>query len=49
MSRTLEETRHFKADEKRIKGSGRHDWEKMRDAIKELMDDRALKKTMARP
>ena len=44
MSRTLKETKQFKADKKRIKGSGRHDWAKVRDAVKELMNDRALEK-----
>jgi mRNA interferase YafQ len=40
--RTLEETSQFKRDKKRIKGSGRHDWNKMRDVVKELMNDRPL-------
>ncbi|MGB4116190.1 MAG: type II toxin-antitoxin system YafQ family toxin [Polaromonas sp.] len=44
MSRILKETKQFKADKKRIQGSGRHDWTKMRDAVKELMNDRALEK-----
>ena len=39
MARTLEETRQFKRDKKRIKGSGRHDWDKMRAFVKELMND----------
>jgi hypothetical protein len=30
MSRKLKETATFKSDKKRIKGSGRYDWEKMR-------------------
>ena len=30
MSRALKETSQFKTDKKRIKGSGRYDWEKMR-------------------
>jgi addiction module RelE/StbE family toxin len=40
MSRALKETSQFKADKKRIKGSGRYDWEKMRSVVKELMNDR---------
>ena len=44
MSRSLKETRQFKADKKRIKRSGRHDWEKMRAVVKELMNDRSLDK-----
>ena len=46
MSRVLKETRQFKADKKRIQGSGRHDWAKMREAVKELMNDRALDKQL---
>jgi mRNA interferase YafQ len=42
MSRKLKETGQFKTDKKRIKGSGRYDWEKMRDVVKELMNDRPL-------
>ena len=42
MARALEETRQFKRDKKRIKGSGRFDWEKMRAVVKELMNDRPL-------
>lgn len=42
MVRTLEETRQFKRDKKRIKGSGRNDWEKMRAVVKVLMNDRTL-------
>ena len=42
MSRKLKETGQFKTDKKRIKGSGRHDWEKMRHVVKELMNDRSL-------
>ena len=42
MARTLEETSQFKRDKKRIKGSGRHDWDKMRAVVKELMNDRPL-------
>ena len=42
MSRQLKETGQFKADKKRIKGSGRYDWQKMRTVVKELMNDRLL-------
>ncbi len=42
MPRTLEETTQFKRDKKRIKGSGRYDWEKMRTVVRELMNDRLL-------
>jgi mRNA interferase YafQ len=42
MPRFLKETGQFKADKKRIKGSGRYDWEKMRAIVKELMNDRPL-------
>ncbi|MRD48003.1 type II toxin-antitoxin system mRNA interferase toxin, RelE/StbE family [Caenimonas koreensis DSM 17982] len=42
MPRHLEETGQFKRDKKRIKGSGRYDWEKMRTVVKELMNDRVL-------
>lgn len=44
MPRVLQETRQFKTDKKRIKGSGRYDWTKMRSVVKELMNDRALDK-----
>lgn len=40
MPRVLEETSRFTRDKKRIKGSGRHDWEKMRAVVQELMHDR---------
>ena len=40
----LKETGQFKKDKKRIKGSGRYDWTKMRDVVKELMNDRPLDK-----
>lgn len=46
MSRVLKETKQFKADKKRIQGSGRHGWPKMREAVKELMNDRALDKQL---
>lgn len=42
MSRKLKESGQFKTDKKRIKGSGRYDWEKMREVVKELMHDRPL-------
>ena len=42
MPRFLKETGQFKTDKKRIKGSGRYDWEKMRAIVKELMNDRPL-------
>lgn len=42
MSRTLKETGQFKTDKKRIKGAGRYDWEKMREVVKSLMNDRPL-------
>jgi len=42
MSRALKETRQFKTDKRRIKGSGRYDWEKMRAVVKELMNDRPV-------
>ena len=44
MTRILKETRQFKTDKKRIKGSGRYDWTKMRAVVKELMNDRPLEK-----
>ena len=42
MPRTLTETRRFKMDKKRIKGSGRYDWDKMRKIVIELMNDRPI-------
>ena len=33
MSRLPEETSQFKRDKKRIKRSGRHDWERMREVV----------------
>ncbi len=42
MPRILKEAGQFKTDKKRIKGSGRYDWEKMRQVVKELMNDRPL-------
>ena len=42
MPRALKETGTFRKDKKRIKGSGRYDWEKMRSVVKELMNDRLL-------
>jgi len=44
MPRALKETGQFKTDKKRIKGSGRYDWEKMRKVVKELLNDRHLDK-----
>jgi len=45
MPRALKETGQFKTDKKRIKGSGRYDWEKMRLVVKELLNDRPLDKS----
>ena len=42
LARTLEETSQFKRDKKRIKGSGRYDWDKMRAVVKDLINDRPL-------
>jgi len=42
MPRRLKETAQFKSDKKRIKGSGRYEWEKMRNIVRELMNDRPL-------
>lgn len=42
MPRALAETSQFRTDKKRIKRSGRHDWEKMRQVVKQLMNDRPL-------
>ncbi len=42
MPRGLKETGQFKVDKKKIKRSGRHDWEKMRTVVRELMNDRPL-------
>jgi len=42
MSRSLKETRQFKTDKRRIKKSGRYDWDKMRAILLELMNDRPL-------
>ena len=44
MPRALKETSQFKTDKKRIKKSGRYDWEKMRSVAKELLNDRPLDK-----
>ena len=43
-ARALKETSQFKTDKKRIKKSGRHDWEKIRSVVKELLNDRPLDK-----
>ena len=42
MPGVLKETGQFKKDKKRIKGSGRYDWNKMRSVVMELMNDRPL-------
>lgn len=42
MPRILKETGQFKSDKKRIKGAGRYDWEKMREVVRALMNDRPL-------
>jgi len=42
VSRVLKETGQFKSDKKRIKGSGRYDWERMREVARALMNDRLL-------
>ena len=42
MPRELRETSQFKSDKKRIQRSDRYDWEKMRDVVRELMNDRPL-------
>ncbi|MDE2394651.1 MAG: type II toxin-antitoxin system YafQ family toxin [Burkholderiales bacterium] len=42
MTRALEETGQFKRDKKRIKGSGRCEWQKMRAVVEALMNDRPL-------
>ena len=42
MPRELRETSQFKSDKKRVQRSGRHDREKMRDVVRELMHDRPL-------
>lgn len=42
MPRALRETKQFKKDKKRIKSSGRYDWAKLVEAVKQLMQDHAL-------
>ena len=42
MPRALLETTQFKKDKKRIKSSGRYDWEKMREIVAKLMSDLPL-------
>ena len=42
MPRALLETTQFKKDKKRIKNSGRYDWEKMREIVAKLMSDLPL-------
>jgi mRNA interferase YafQ len=42
MLRALKETSQFKKDKKRIKGSGRYDWNKLLEVVKCLMQDEPL-------
>ena len=42
MPRDLRETAQFKSDKKRVKKSGRHDWEKLRSLVALLMNDQPL-------
>ena len=42
MPRDLRETAQFKSDKKRIKKSGRHDWEKLRSIVALLTNDEPL-------
>ena len=42
MPRDLRETAQFKSDKKRVKKSGRHDWEKLRSLVALLIDDQPL-------
>jgi len=42
MPRELKETSQFKTDKKRIQRSGRYNWEKMRDVVRDLMNDNPL-------
>jgi mRNA interferase YafQ len=42
MPRTLTETSQFKRDKKRLKHSGRHDWDKLRGVVAALMNDQPL-------
>ena len=42
MPRKLTETTQFKKDKKRIKSSGRYNWNKMRDIVALLMNDTLL-------
>ena len=42
MSRLLEETSQFKRDKKRIKRSGRHDPERLREVVSLSMNDRTV-------
>ena len=42
MPRALRETSQFKKDKKRIKGSGRYNWAKLIEAVKQLMHDEPL-------
>ena len=42
MPRDLRETAQFKTDKKRVKKSGRHDWEKLRSLVALLINDQPL-------
>jgi mRNA interferase YafQ len=42
MLRALKKTSQFKKDKKRIKGSGRYDWNKLLEVVKCLMQDEPL-------
>ena len=42
MPRDLRETAQFKSDKKRVKKSGRHDWEKLRSLVALLINDQPL-------
>ena len=40
--RSIKETSQFKSDKKRIKNSGRHQWQKLLDVVILLLNDSAL-------
>ena len=42
MPRDVRETAQFKSDKKRVKKSGRHDWEKHRSLVALLINDQPL-------
>ena len=42
MPRDVRETAQFKSDKKRVKKSGRHDWEKLRSLVALLINDQPL-------